>query len=141
MMKIFEIIRNAVREPERMELPAPQILHGSPEMACDSMTDNRQTHTGFWSCTAGSFKWLYPCDEVVHILEGEALLCAPLGNKTPQWQTIRPGDSVHFPGGSEALWMVPKYIRKFYVIIDRKPPSGTMRVVRKVWNLVKAAAR
>jgi uncharacterized cupin superfamily protein len=134
-MDTFKIIScDAPQMPLAAPLPSDQILVGSPAMLCDVRSDNGLTHTGFWSSTAGTFKWLYAYDEIIHILEGEAYLSVPPrspGDQPPPMQRIGQGDCVHFPSGSQALWMVPKYLRKFYVIVDQKPPSFAARLRRR----------
>jgi hypothetical protein len=61
-----------------------------------------------WDCTAGEFTWDYPDDEMVYVLEGEAIITDADG---VVW-TLRPGDVVTFRKGTSAHWKVPKYVRK-----------------------------
>jgi uncharacterized cupin superfamily protein len=136
-VKEFKIIR--MQDPkEAMQLPQVQILVGKPLMLCNGVTDNGPVHTGFWSSTAGTFKWIYPNDEVIHILEGEAWLSMPAqvpGHQPLAWRVVA-GDSVHFPANSEAIWAVHKYVRKFWVLSDAKrlsPIEWAKALLRRLW--------
>jgi uncharacterized cupin superfamily protein len=70
---------------------------------------------GLWDCTAGKFRYYYGCDEIIHILEGEAVVRDSSGE-----HTLRPGDVVYFPKGMTAFWTVPNYVRKFCIHRSRE---------------------
>jgi uncharacterized protein len=63
-----------------------------------------------WDCTAGKFQWIYHCDEIVHILEGEVTVTEP--DKT---HDLRVGDVAFFPAGKVTVWEVPSYVKKFAI--------------------------
>jgi uncharacterized cupin superfamily protein len=65
---------------------------------------------GLWDCTAGKFKYVYGCDEIVHLLEGEVTI--EQGGRT---HTLRAGDVAYFPAGATAYWTVPHYVKKFCI--------------------------
>ena len=82
---------------------------------------------GLWDCTAGQFKFIYYCDEFVHILEGEVTV------RTDDTELhLRPGDIAFFPQGLTAYWTVHGYVKKL-AIFRSAPPRGLLtRIVGKV---------
>ncbi len=68
--------------------------------------------SGFWSCTAGKFKWIFAWDEFVQILEGEVTIREE-GGAT---HTLKAGDVAHFPRGLTTHWHVPKFVQKFFTL-------------------------
>ncbi len=95
-------------EPEPIT-PA-DVLDGDPVARSVKLTEsaNGRVTSHIWDCTAGSFRWHYNCHEVIHILEGEALIEDDAGNSF----VITAGDVIQFTFGSSAQWTVPTYIRK-----------------------------
>ncbi len=124
-----EILRAAAGrtdlEPEPIT-PA-DVLDGDPVARSVKLTEsaNGRVTSHIWDCTAGSFRWHYGCDEVIHILEGEALIEDESGSSL----VIAAGDIVQFAFGSSALWTVPTYVRK--VAFLSFPPKP-VRVVRRL---------
>ena len=64
--------------PTPLELPPMPIdpawiQEGTPTARGTVLTQSKDKllSSGFWSCTAGKFKWVFSWDEFVHILEGE----------------------------------------------------------------------
>lgn len=105
------------------------ITEGTPRTYVSPLADSRDgsLSVGFWRCTAGRFTWRYSVDEDICILEGSALIRGTSG----VWQHVRPGDSVTFPKGSTADWIVDDFVRKVYAI--RMVPTPLLqRVTRKV---------
>ena len=72
---------------------------------------------GFWSCTAGKFKWVFSWDEFVHILEGEVTIREE-GGPT---HTLRAGDVAHFPRGLTTYWHVPRFVKKYFTLRTPEP--------------------
>lgn len=132
---------HAVNEPKKLEIKTYDtsrtdlkpstidpswILEGTPEARSVTLvtsSDGALT-TGLWECTAGRFKWVYGLDEIVHILEGEARVDD--GTRT---HVLLPGRVVCFPRGLTAIWEVPKFVRKMFVLRDVKRPAP-----RVVWQ-------
>ncbi|MBI1913312.1 MAG: cupin domain-containing protein [Planctomycetes bacterium] len=75
--------------------------------------------SGFWSCTAGKFQWVFSWDEFVHILEGEVTIHEE-GGAT---HTLKAGDVAHFPRGLTTHWHVPKFVKKFFTLRTPEPFS------------------
>jgi uncharacterized protein len=88
---------------------------------------------GLWDCTAGQFKFIYYCDELVHILEGEVSI--RIGDTELH---LRPGDVAFFPQGVTAYWTVHGYVKKL-AIFRSAPPRGLltriMGKVKRMWRV------
>ncbi len=86
------------------------ILEGAPNARVHVLAvgSDGSAWTCTWDCTAGKFNWFYSFDETVYILEGSVTLFGG----TPKARTLKPGDMVHFPKGSQAHWHVETYVRK-----------------------------
>ncbi len=90
------------------------IQEGTPAARGAVLTQSKDKllSSGFWSCTAGKFKWVFAWDEFVYILEGEATIREE-GGAT---HTLKAGDIAHFPRGLTTTWHVPKFVRKFFTL-------------------------
>lgn len=80
-----------------------------------------------WSCTAGTFRWQFTCDELVHIIEGSVQVTMPSGEQV----TLGPNDSALFPAGEWTTWHVPEYVRKHAILRSPLP-----RPVRLFWRIL-----
>jgi uncharacterized cupin superfamily protein len=105
------------------------VLDGDPVARSVKLTEssNGRVTSHIWDCTAGSFRWHYNCDEVIHILEGEALVEDESGNSF----VFSAGDVVQFAIGSSAQWTVPTYIRKVAFLSTPHPALQLARRVRR----------
>lgn len=65
-----------------------------------------------WDCTAGSFNWFYDIDEMIHVVEGTAVIRTMTGST----YRLQAGNSHLFEKGTMALWVVEKYVRKIAVL-------------------------
>lgn len=111
------------------------ILEGRPVARALNLTKahDKNLSCGLWDCTAGTFKWIFRCDEIVHILEGEVIVQDDAGPRT-----LRPGDIAFFPQGLETVWRVPHYVKKF--AIHRSVERGFVtRVASKVKKVMTRA--
>ena len=63
--------------------------------------------TLIWDCTAGRFNWFYDVDETIYVLEGGMIIKDAGGTRR-----LSAGDSIFFPKGASAEWIVESYIRK-----------------------------
>ena len=112
------------------------ILEGNPEaQSCPltSSADGRFT-SGRWSCTGGRFKFIYACDEIVHILEGSVTV-----EESGRVRTLRPGDVAYFPQGLESVWTVHGYVKKF-AIFRVQPGRLINRVAKRALRSLKKIA-
>lgn len=103
----------SVTQPAAAPATLAEIVAGSPATRSTDLTrspDGRFT-TNLWDCTAGTFRWHYTTDEVVHVLEGEVHVTAEDGST----QVLRAGDVGHFTKGTFAVWEVPEYVKKLAV--------------------------
>lgn len=80
-------------------------------------SNDKLLSSGFWSCTAGKFQWVFAWDEFVQILEGEVTIREE-GSAT---HTLQAGDIAHFPRGLTTHWHVPKFVRKFFTLRTSEP--------------------
>jgi uncharacterized cupin superfamily protein len=88
------------------------IRAGDPTACALPLTESRDGlfTSGLWECTPGEFQFIYACDEVVHILEGEVTIREPGGE-----YALSAGDVAYFPKGLIAEWTVHKHVKKFCV--------------------------
>lgn len=96
----------------------PHVLEGEPTARSREFgaADDGGMSFGAWDCTAGRFTWVYDCDEVISILEGEAFL--KIEGAT---EHLVAGSVFYFPLGTVAEWHVPEYVRKHYVLRHPAP--------------------
>jgi uncharacterized cupin superfamily protein len=70
-----------------------------------------------WDCTAGRFNWFYSFDEMIHVIEGSTVIKNQAGTE----RRVAAGETIFFPAGSRAEWIVGDYVRKFAVCRDPVP--------------------
>jgi len=119
--------------------PAPinpgWILEGNPVASCHTFSRNRDgSFSVIWDCTAGRFNWFYGLAETFYIIEGSAVLKDI--NGVPR--RVSAGETVHFPAGSQAEWLVEKYIRK--VAFCTNPQPLLRRMLGRAWRATKRLA-
>lgn len=116
--------------------PIPQawILEGSPvarsKLLAGSTDEMASTH--MWDCTAGRFNWIYDVDEVIHVLQGSAVVEDAAGARL----RLQAGDTFLFPAGSRYHWTVSNYIRELAFL--HSPLSRRMRLLRRVIGMLAA---
>ncbi|MGH8299008.1 MAG: cupin domain-containing protein [Steroidobacteraceae bacterium] len=118
-------------------IPPASILEGDP-VARDKRlagSTDQLASTYMWDCTAGSFNWFYDADEVIHVLEGAAIVEDSAGVR----QRLEAGDTFLFPAGSRYRWTVPSYVRKIAFL--HAPLSREMRIIGGVLERLKAPFR
>jgi uncharacterized cupin superfamily protein len=114
-------------------LPPAWILAGNPRarmLPVGNAADGDFSYC-LWDCTAGEFKFLHSCDELVHILEGEVTI------RTADAELhLRPGEVALFPQGATTYWTVYGYVKKLAIL--RSAPRGLLtRIagkVERVWR-------
>jgi uncharacterized protein len=114
--------------------PAPinpeWIIAGTPVARAKNLTltADKNFSSTVWDCTAGSFRWHFGSDEVVHILDGEVTVETGDGGT----RLLKPGDVALFPKGLVSIWVVHKYVKK--LALHRTAPPG---LPRRVANSVR----
>ena len=107
---------------EPAPIPSAWILDGDPlarEKALAHSTDGTAT-AYMWDCTGGRFQWEYPAEEIVHVLQGCAIVeIAGVSRR------LHSGDTHVFPAGSRFRWTVPDYVRTVTLRL-RSPRSGPL---------------
>lgn len=85
-----------------------------------------------WSCTAGTFRWQFTCDELIHIIEGSVDVTLSNGDQ----MTLGPNDSALFPAGEWTTWNVPDFVRKHAIL--RSPVPRPVRLFWRILSKLKA---
>lgn len=109
------------------------VLEGQPHarsLALGQSADGNFSF-GLWDCTPGRFKFIYFCDELVHILEGEVTV--EEGGRTLH---LRPGDVAFFPQGLTTYWTVHGYVKKL-ALFRSAPRDLLSRIARKVNSMFR----
>jgi uncharacterized cupin superfamily protein len=115
-------------------ITASWILEGNP-VARSRMLSNRDgAYSVIWDCTAGRFNWFYDCDETIYIIEGSVVLKDADGVQ----RRVSAGETIYFPMGSRAEWLVEKYIRK--VAFCANPQPSLIRLMNRAWRKLKRIA-
>jgi uncharacterized protein len=105
------------------------ILEGNPVARSRVLSSRDGAFSVIWDCTAGKFNWFYDYDETVYIIEGSVRLKDAKGVQ----RRVSAGETVHFPAGSRAEWVVDKYIRK--VAFCTRPQPRLIGLLNRVWRL------
>jgi len=81
--------------------------------------------TGLWACDGPStFEWQFGADETVYLLEGRVEV-----DYRGRHFTLTPGDTATFHAGTRAVWHVPQYAKKVFVLHQ---PGRLVRWWRKL---------
>jgi uncharacterized cupin superfamily protein len=104
------------------------IIAGSPVSRIKLLHEAPDTRyaVALWDCTAGTFRWYFGYDEVVHILEGEVTIREDNGTE----RTLRAGDIAMFPKGATNVWKVDSYVRK--IAINRYHRATPIELVKRM---------
>jgi uncharacterized protein len=97
-------------ELEPMEIPAADVVSGTPEAAWAMLwrNDEGTLFNGVWHCTPGVF-YLDHADETVTLLEGRATVSA-IGFEPVE---LRAGDTGFIPAG-RVRWEIHETVRKSF---------------------------
>lgn len=131
----------ALRDDEHGLIPAPipqaWILAGNPTARSKRLagSSDQLAMTLMRDCTAGLFNWSYDDDEVVHVLEGGAIVEDAAGVR----QRLQPGDTLLFRAGSRHQWTIPNYIRQIAFI--HSPLSRELMLISGTLMRLKALFR
>lgn len=114
-------------------LPPAWIKDGNPTARSIPLAraEDNNLSCGLWDCQAGKFTFIYACDEIVHILEGEVII-----EENGATYTLKVGDVAFFPEGLETVWTVPKYVKKFAIFRSVREPLID-KIYMRVKKLVK----
>jgi uncharacterized cupin superfamily protein len=131
------VLRHDSHELAPTPIPRAWILEGNPVVRSKRLagSTDQLASTLMRDCTAGRFNWHYDDDEVVHVLEGSAVVEDAAGGR----RQLQSGDTLLFPAGSRHQWTVPKYIRN--IVFLHSPLSPEMRVARGILKGLAASFR
>lgn len=111
--------------PDWIKSGAPVFLTGQYAESPD-----KRASCGVWSCEGpATFEWQFGSDETVLVLDGRVDIDY-LGEKF----VLEPGGTALFYAGTRAVWHVPKYVRKSYMI---HYPNYIVRLARHVLGALK----
>ena len=98
------------------ELPYARTLDGDPVQSgrFDAGGLGTRTMTGVWACTAGSFEYTYPGDEICTLLKGRIRLVSADGEA----HEFAAGDTFYTRKGEVWNWTVVEPVRKIFHIHD-----------------------
>jgi len=114
-----------VMEPKTID--SSWIKSGAPTFLAGeyAQSPDHRASSGVWSCEGpATFEWQFGSDETVLILDGRVEIDY-LGEKF----VLEPGGSALFFAGTRAVWHVPKYVRKTYMI---HYPNYIVRMARQI---------
>lgn len=117
---------------EQRSVPADWIKSGAPVFhSCEYGTSpDQRSFSGIWSCEGPAvFEWQFGCDESVVVLDGRVEI-----DYLGKHFVLEPGGSALFYGGTRALWNVPQYVRKSYMLHQ---PHYLVRWARRLLGVVR----
>jgi len=108
---LYKVSQDAVLTPSPFD--HSWIEEGSPQAASALLERSKDSAVSIvvWECTAEKFTWRYKCDETAYFIEGSVVISSE--GMPPQ--RFGPGDTVHFPKGSSATWIIDDRIRKIAI--------------------------
>lgn len=109
----FQTADGCVEQLAAAPIDPADILDGVPEARSHQLlcADDDRLSTSIWDCTAGRFNWTFPCDEIVHIVDGEVTVT----DEQCRSRTLRAGDIALFQRDTTTEWDVPQYVRKIAI--------------------------
>lgn len=117
------------------------VVSGNPVARASELmrSADKSTWTVVWDCTAGSFTWIYNCDETVHIMEGSIVLKDEHSGPT----RLGPGAVVFFPKGSRVHWEVEGYVKKvaFLRTVVPNPMTFPYKIARRLKGLLRGRSK
>jgi uncharacterized protein len=108
------------------------ILEGDPRARATLLSSSADgtASTFIWDCTAGRFNWYYGVDETIYVLEGGMTIKDAGGT-----HHLNAGDTIYFPAGVSAEWIVKSYVRKIAFVRTQLPRS--LASARRVYQRLK----
>jgi uncharacterized protein len=112
------------------------ILEGDPRARAVLLSSSADgtASTFIWDCTAGRFNWYYGVDETIYVLEGGMTIKDAGGT-----HHLNAGDTIYFPAGVSAEWIVKSYVRKLAFVRTKLPRS--LASARRVYQRLKRVVR
>jgi uncharacterized protein len=112
------------------------ILEGDPRARAILLSSSADgtASTFIWDCTAGRFNWFYGVDETIYVLEGGMTIKDAGGT-----HRLTAGDSIYFPAGASAEWVVESYVRKIAFVRTKLPRS--LAAARRIYQRLKRVVR
>ena len=92
------------------EVPAAQIIAGTPRTGAMKLGDFGGVSVGVWEMTPGTMRDI-EIDEVFVVLLGEGSIAFEDGTIT----ALEPGDVVELHAGQRTVWTITKTLRKVYL--------------------------
>jgi uncharacterized cupin superfamily protein len=89
-----------------------------PTGTINSQTRDKTVSSGMWSVEPCTFEIVFPWDEFIHVVDGEAQV---EDLETGQVTTLKSDRIAHFELGCKTRWTVTKTLRKYYVIRTPEP--------------------
>ncbi len=78
----------------------------------EKVSDDGKFLTGFWECTPGTYRVVYPGDEMVYMFEGKVIVTAD--GEAPKHYSA--GDSFFIESGFSGTWETIEAVRKTFAI-------------------------
>jgi len=117
--------------------PIANVISGRPTARYKQLAkaSDRESWTGVWECTSGTFKWYYDYDETLVLIAGEAFITIQSGEE----RRLSPGDMAYFPAGSCCTWRVESHAKKIATLRKRLPVllalgARVCRVLRRIFG-------
>jgi uncharacterized cupin superfamily protein len=134
-MTIASVIKFGVGEVNLNPSPiySHWVLEGNPvarNKVLSSSADGTAS-TLIWDCTAGRFNWFYDIDETLYVIEGGVVVKDTAGAS----RRLSVGDTIFFPAGSRAEWLVENYVRK--IAFCRKPLPRPLVFAKRGYRFLK----
>lgn len=119
------VLPSADEPLQSFPVPADWIEEGTPTATARFLSESGDGGlvTGIWHCTAGRFRWIFECDEVVHVLDGGVEV-----EHDGKRIELGPGSVAFFPVGARTRWHVKTHVRKLF--IHRHPAPFARALVK-----------
>ncbi|MGC8519666.1 MAG: cupin domain-containing protein [Steroidobacteraceae bacterium] len=114
--------RRDTYELEPLVIPSEWVLEGEPRAREKPLATSADGVAAafMWDCSSGRFLWEYSAEQIVHIVQGCAMVeIAGVSRR------LQAGDTHVFPDGSRYRWSVPDYVRAIGFRL-RAPMRGTL---------------
>ncbi len=110
------------------EVDPSWIKEGRPNFRASEFfkSHDGKTSAGIFECDGPStFEWHYQFDETIYVLDGGVDI-----EYQDKKFSLKPGDTAVFRAGTNAVWHVPKGIRKSWTLHDAgKPARGLAKLL------------
>ena len=99
-------------------LPEREVIEGSREAKTFIVAEaeDENCRSGLWSCPVGTYRFFFPYEEHVYIIEGRVEVTDDRHGKVIH--KLGPGDMAFFPIGSKTVWKITEPLKKYFVMRD-----------------------